>query len=188
MAVPPKDMDVTTVVADVASYCDSWVLNDEERAMLLRLTPASFADQKSDWAITLADAYWLAGDVRLARNYAEQADSALQQMIKGAPTAAMPHAFRAYALAILGRNAEAAVEGTRALELTADFNNRARVLRWLSGAYAIAGDQERAIATAEQALKAQTFVTPGYLRIDPHFASLRGNPRFQKLVAGSIEH
>src|SRR5438552_2825653 len=188
MAAPPKDMDVTTVVADVASYCDSWVLNDEERAMLLRLTPASFADQKSDWAITLADAYWLAGDVRLARNYAEQADSALQQMIKGAPTAAMPHAFRAYALAILGRNAEAAVEGTRALELTADFNNRARVLRWLSGAYAIAGDQERAIATAEQALKAQTFVTPGYLGIDPHFASLRGNPRFQKLVAGSIEH
>ena len=29
------------------------------------------------------------------------------------------------------------------------------------------------------------FISPGYLRIDPGFAPLRNNPRFQKLVSAA---
>ncbi len=94
----------------------------------------------------------------------------------------MQHTDRGYALALLGRTADGASEGTPALELTKDFEARGRVLRWLSCTYAVAEDEERAISTTEQALKSETFIRPAWLRIDPHYASMRNDPRFQALM------
>jgi len=75
------------------------------------------------------------------------------------------------------------------VHLAKDFSTRGRVARWISRAYAVDGDQERAISATEQALKAHTFVTPAFLRIDPHYTTLRNNPEFQKLLAGgAVEH
>jgi TolB-like protein/Flp pilus assembly protein TadD len=183
MAVPPKNMDVTMIVSDFASYCTAWVLDDEQQDLLLRLTPAAFAERQSKWAMTLADAYWVKGKFREARKYAEQAQAAYQEEIRRTPTQSMTHVERAYALAMLGRNGEAAAEGARAFELAEDLVARGRVLRWLSRTYVLTGDQERAISTTEQLLKSETFITPAWLRIDPHYAPLRTNPRFQKLIA-----
>jgi hypothetical protein len=37
----------------------------------------------------------------------------------------------------------------------------------------------------EEVLQAPTgWVTPAWVRIDPTFASLRGNPRFERIIAG----
>ena len=94
----------------------------------------------------------------------------------------MLHVERAYALAILGRKDEANAEGTRALDLARDFTTRARVLRWLSRTYVLSGDEERATRTTEELLKSETFITPAWLRIDPHYASMRGNARFAALI------
>jgi hypothetical protein len=46
------------------------------------------------------------------------------------------------------------------------------------------GDADRAIDEIEELLGAlNSWVTPAWLRIDPTFASLRGNPRFERLAA-----
>src|SRR5207247_2104955 len=106
----------------------SWALNDEQRDLLLRLTPAAFNEEQSDWAMTLADAYLVEGKLREARKYAEQAQTAYQERIRRTPSQPGLLFFRACALAILGRSGEAIAEGTRALELSKDLQARARGL------------------------------------------------------------
>ena len=182
VSAPPKDMDMTAIVAEVSSSNNSWVLSEEQKNLLFRLTPTAFDNEKSDWALSLADALWLGGDIARARKYAEEAQAAYQERIKKTPAEPILRAYRAYALAILGPSDEAVSEANRAMALPADATTRGRIIRWLAQAYAVAGDQQRAIATIEQVLKAETWLTPAFLRIDPHYASLRGNPRFQKLM------
>jgi len=46
------------------------------------------------------------------------------------------------------------------------------------------GDAEKALDQLEPLLKQPYFLSPGWLRIDPTFAPLKGNPRFERLVAG----
>ena len=144
IAAPPRTMDATALVADIASYCVSWPLDDRQRELLLRLTPSAFGDQRSDWAISLTDAYWVGRQFQEAREYAEQAQRAYLENIRKSPGKAMLHVERAYALAILRRKEEATSEGTRALDLARDFTTRARVLRWLSRTFVLLGDEERA--------------------------------------------
>jgi hypothetical protein len=49
----------------------------------------------------------------------------------------------------------------------------------------IVGESEPALDRLESLLKIPYYLSPSWLKIDPNFASLRGNPRFEKLVNGS---
>ena len=55
----------------------------------------------------------------------------------------------------------------------------------LARIYLLVGQPEKALDNLEPLLKIPYFLTPQWLKIDPTFDSLRGNPRFQKLVAGA---
>jgi hypothetical protein len=50
--------------------------------------------------------------------------------------------------------------------------------------YLLVGEPEKALDQLEPLLKMPYYLSPGWLRIDPTFAPLKGNPRFEKLVAG----
>jgi hypothetical protein len=51
--------------------------------------------------------------------------------------------------------------------------------------YLLLGDPEKALDQLEPLLKIPYYLSPGWLKIDPTFDPLRGNPRFERLVKGS---
>ena len=53
----------------------------------------------------------------------------------------------------------------------------------LARTYVLVGEPDKAIDALTQILKVPYWVTSAELRIDPSFAPLRNNPRFQALVA-----
>ena len=55
----------------------------------------------------------------------------------------------------------------------------------LARIYILVGEPEKALDQLEPLLKIPYYLSPGWLRIDPTFAPLRGNPRFERLVAGN---
>src|SRR5262249_18512856 len=151
-----------------------------------RLSPSAFESEQV-WAICLAQASWLNKDETSLRTYSEKAAAAFQKHIDANPTDAEAHSLRGLALAFLGRKDEAIREGKKALELRPEKNmgERPYCEHLLSRIYLLAGDQGKALDHLEPLLQGDYYLTPAWLRIDPNFDSLQGNPRFQKLVAGA---
>jgi hypothetical protein len=48
--------------------------------------------------------------------------------------------------------------------------------------YILVGEPEKALEQLEPLLKIPYYLSPGWLRIDPTFAPLRGKPQFERLV------
>ena len=48
----------------------------------------------------------------------------------------------------------------------------------------LVSEPEKALDRLEPLLKMPCYLSPGWLKIDPTFAPLRGSPRFERLVAG----
>jgi hypothetical protein len=55
----------------------------------------------------------------------------------------------------------------------------------LARIYLLVGEPDKALDQFEGLLKVPYYLSPGWLRIDPTFAPLKGNPRFERLIAGS---
>ena len=183
-----KKVEPTALVAYFAFYWDLvWVLDEEERALLLRLTPSAFDDDRGAWGLSLAQASALKGDATGVRTYAEEARKAVEEQLRAAPEDAQRHVFLGLALAYLGRKDDAIRAGQRAVALwpvAKDPVFGPYFQHQLARIYLIVGEPERALDQLEPVLKVPYFVSPGWLKIDPNFDPLRKNPRFQKLVAG----
>ena len=50
--------------------------------------------------------------------------------------------------------------------------------------YMMSGEKQKALDHLEPLIKIPYFLSPGWLRIDPTYATLRGEPRYQRLVSG----
>jgi tetratricopeptide (TPR) repeat protein len=184
----PKEVDPTALVAFVASSGDLvWVLDDEQRELLLRLTPSAFDGDRGQWALNLTQACALKRDTKSVRAYAEEATKAFEEQLREAPNDAGLHVYLGLALAYLGQKERAIREGERGVALdpvTKDARDGPYFQHQLARIYMLVGEPERALDQLEPLLEIPYFLSPGWLRIDPNFDSIRSNPRFQKLVAG----
>jgi TolB-like protein len=183
-----SEIEPTGLVAYVAAQWDLfWALDDEQQRLLLRLSPGAFDDDRGAWALALAATYSLRGDAARARTYGDSASLWYDDKLRASPDDNYLLALSSVALALAGRRADAIRNGERSmtlLPLTKDAFSGAYNQHLVARAYTILGEREKAIDQLESLLRVPYYLSPGWLRIDPTFASLRGSPRFQRLIAG----
>jgi len=185
----PKDVGSIELVADVATANDLvWVLDEQQRELLLQLTPSAFDDDRGTWARCLSQAYALKRDAGNVRAYAEEARQAFEEQLRATPDNAQRHVALGLALAYLGRKEEATREGERGVALDPVVKDGVRGPYYqheLVRIYILVGEPEKALDKLEPLLKIPYYLSPRWLAIDPNFDPLRKNPRFKKLAAGA---
>ena len=177
-----------TLIASLATYWDLyWPLDDAQQQQLLSLPPSAFDNDRAAWALVRAETEHLRGHPAEARVYADTARLAYEEQLRAAPQDPQRHAYRGVALAYLGRKAEAIQEGEGAVALmpvSRDALIGAYLQHQLVRIYLLVGEPEKALDQLEPLLRMPYHLSPGWLKIDPTFAPLRGNPRFERLIAG----
>ena len=181
-----QTIDSAAVLFFFANYWDLfWVLDDAQQQQLLALPPSAFDNDRGAWAIVRAQTYWLRNDPAKAKVYADSAQLAMAEQLRATPDNDQRHVLRGLALAYLGRKAEAIQEGERGVAIMPvgrDAFGGAYDQHQLVRIYLLTGEPEKALDQLEPLLKIPYFLSPGLLRIDPTFAPLRGNPRFERLI------
>lgn len=89
--------------------------------------------------------------------------------------------------AALGRKDQALEEGRRAVQLlplAKDSINGGRLMEYLAVIYAWTGEKDLALAQLESVSRIPGEICYGDLRLHPAWDPLRGDPRFEKVVAG----
>lgn len=133
-----------------------------------------------------AETYFLRGDRARCRIYADSARIALEAQIRAAPNDGQRHVELGLALAYLGEKSQAIRKGERGAQLwpvSSDAFFGTYVQYQLARIYALTGEPDKAINVLESLLKMPYYLSPGWLRIDPEFAMLKGNPRCDRLIA-----
>ncbi|HET9292698.1 MAG TPA: protein kinase [Gemmatimonadales bacterium] len=176
------------IAAYFSGYLEtSWTLDEPEQLLLFRLTPGAFDDDRAWWGQSLATAYWTRGELALARAYADSALPTSEAQARASPNDPQPMALYAQMLAHTGRRAEATAAIERALALieSRQFETNSSYTRFVATrTYLALGEHEKALDLLERVLKGNFHISPAWLRLDPTFAPLRGNPRFEKLAGG----
>jgi serine/threonine-protein kinase len=182
----PGEVQPAALISFVAQTCDLyWVLDEGQQRLLLRLTPEAFDGNRGTWGLALAGTYALRGDQEKVRAYADSARISLQEQLRATPGDAQLHVLLGTALAFLGRRDEAVSEGRQAIALlpvSKDAHTGAYLQHQLTRIYLLVGEHEQALDQLEPLLNIPYYLSPGWLRVDPTFAALRGNPRFERLV------
>ena len=127
------------------------------------------------------------GDESAARAGFESARKELGETVRNQPDYAAAVCALGVVDAVLGHTEDAIREGERAVELTPVSKNAiegATLVRYLAVIYAWAGDKDRAIQQlAKTTYLPGSHISYGYLRLHPLWDPIRGDPRFDAIVA-----
>ena len=173
------------IAAYYAGYFEmSWVLDPETRALVARLTPAAFDNDRAWWGQALATNYWTSGRADLARAYADSALAPSQAQVQSAPGDPSVVMLHALMLAYSGRKDEAIAEARRGVAMIPERRgvnqdyDRLQLVR----VYLATGETAAALPEVERLVAARGMISRRWLALDPLFEPLRGDARFQRLV------
>jgi TolB-like protein/tetratricopeptide (TPR) repeat protein len=128
------------------------------------------------------------GDDAAARKAFTTARAEVERIVLERPDEGPPLCMLGLIDAGLGRKEEAIREGRRASELTPvtkDAINGANIMQFLGVIYAWTGERDLAIKQIAATLQVPDDLSYGELKLHPFWDSLRGDPRFEKLVEES---
>ncbi len=186
----PREVDPGDLVAYLGNYWDLyWVLDEHQQELLLRLTPSAFDNDRASWGIVKAHVYWLRGDKVRARAFADTARMTFAEQLRTTPDDPQRNILYGVVLAYLGRKDEAIKAGKTGMSLlpiSKDAYTGTYFQHQVVRMYILLNEPERALDLLEPLLKMPYDLSPGWLRIDPVFAPLKGNARFERLTAARV--
>ncbi|MEO7962364.1 MAG: hypothetical protein ABIT38_00480 [Gemmatimonadaceae bacterium] len=180
-------VDTTALLVRFAMYQETmWALPPDLWPKIIKLSVKDFGGDRGHWGLKIGHTYKLLRDTVRARMYGDSARAVFEPQARDFPDRAQVHELYGRALALGGHKAEAIAEAERSLalrETSLDASLRPYVHFQVARILIQSGEYQRALYLLEPLLTAlASDVTPAYLRIDPTFKPLRGNPRFGKLL------
>jgi len=170
----------------------SWVRRDRTAAeKAVALIPAEGVANSFDEAAVpreycVGRTAWLFGNKELAQTALTAARGIFERTTREQPDYPQAWAYLGLTDAMLGRCSEAIQEGRRACELlpyTKDSWIGPTFINYLAVIYAACGEKDAALQQLKTSAELPTGVTYGELKQSPDWDSLRGDPRFEKLLA-----
>ena len=128
----------------------------------------------------------LRGEVASARDAFTRARKEIEGLVNQQPDYAQALCALGMIDAVLGNKEDAIREGRRAVELlpvTIDSIDGARLVEYLAVIYAWVGQKDLAFEQLRIASSIPGYLSYGSLKLDPFWDPLRGDPRFEKIVA-----
>ena len=167
-----------------------WQLQDQETVQALDTLTLPASELRPE-QYHVSKALWLAWTARTdrARAYADSARVALQRRLAEQPDEPNFHRELGLAYAVLGRRRDAVREGRRAVELlpiAKDGYAGPSQVHSLAQIYVMVGEPDSAVDQLQLLLSIPSLMSAPLLRVDPVFAPLRDNPRFQRLLEGRM--
>ncbi len=148
--------------------------------------------QEADYSFLYPRAWYQAvvarasGDEAAAKEAFAAARKVFENRLTTKPEDARTLAVLAQVEAGLGNKALALQEAEHAVKLmplSRDVYDGTLVLQGLAQVCTWTGEKDRALAILEQLIRRPGYLSYGYLRVDRLWDPLRGDPRFEKLVA-----
>ncbi len=176
-------LSLPALAGQLAGYQEiSWMLDETDRAVVFRLTPAAFDNDRAWWGQSLATANMQAGDKVRARAYADSSLATSAAQAKATPDDAQLAVLYGQMLAYTGHAAEARAEISRAFHMKLTLTNTTYVRIVAARSELALGNQSGALDQLEWLHRAPFYFTSAWLQLDPTFASLKGNPRFEAML------
>jgi tetratricopeptide (TPR) repeat protein len=129
--------------------------------------------------------YTFLNDKGKAHSAFERARFIAEKAVREGPDDASRHVTLGLVLAGLGEKELAIAEGKRAVELlpeSQDALDGPKVTLALAQIYAWTGESDEAIQLLDRSLSTPNGITVSFLKLDPIWEPLRGDPRFQALI------
>ena len=176
--------------AGLAAYLSTfgsggWFLSEADRRLVLGLPVAAFDGNAARRALVRAELSSWSGDTATARVQGDSAAQGFRRQVAASPRDPDVHASFGLALAYAGRYPEAIAEGERAsalLPVAKDVSTGSDLQTTVARILVLAGRPDAALDRLEPLLREPAWLSPGWLRLEPSFAPLRGNARFEQLA------
>ncbi|HMF45847.1 MAG TPA: FlgO family outer membrane protein [Candidatus Udaeobacter sp.] len=170
----------------------SWIQRNKKEAeeALALISPEGIANSFDEASVPrefcVGRTAWLFGDKQAAQTALTAARQIFEHTTREQPNYAQGWSYLGLTDAMLGRCDEAIPEGRRATEVlpfTKDSWMAPILITYLAQIYTWCGDKDAALQQLKTAAELPTGITYGELKSSPDWDSLRGDPRFDQIVA-----